>query len=258
MAATGTISEEVYIEQDILNPLQYAKMKIEPLINEQDELVVPVRNLDTPHFRRIGRASFGRRIGRSEDDPTHDKCVQQIFDHLQAPGQVKTLLTYFFPVGSQSREEQVVFATGAASDYRWVKEEGARIAFHDGTYIQPDLAGRDANRFFPRASCPNIIIEVIRTHPPEANTFERLCELSLANTIVVFYFIGEERTGGLLNHMIVESGSFTLRVSHYMIGGQLYNNGLPVYDRAKYSTAQLWYSMVKSSYFERAMKKISD
>ncbi|MNJ17285.1 hypothetical protein D3C77_115620 [compost metagenome] len=223
MAVTGSISGNEYTEHDIFTGL-YPRIKEEPLFNGDDELVVPVRNSSRPHFRRVGRASFGRQVGRGENNPTHNACVDRIFRNLSEPERPIRLTTYVFAPNAP-HSEQVFFAPGVASDYRWFKEADARIAFDDGTYIQPDLAGRDANRFFPRASCPNIIIEVVRTHVPEAATFQRLYELSLANTIVVFYFIAEDKAGGILNHMTATDDLFTLRVSHYMIGGSSTTTG---------------------------------
>ena len=58
MAARGGFSNRVYQVQDIFSQALYPRMREEPLLNEADELVIPVRNIDSPHFRRIGRASF--------------------------------------------------------------------------------------------------------------------------------------------------------------------------------------------------------
>lgn len=253
MAVTGSVSQNVYTEQDIFTT-QYHRMREEPLLNGDDELVIPVRNENRPHFRRVGRASFGRRIGRGENDLTHNACVDKIFQKLSVPNRRSRLTTYVFAPGS-ARMEQVFFAPGVTSAYKWYKEADARIAFDDGTYIQPDLAGRDANRFFPRASCPNVIIEVVRTHAPEEQTFQRLYELSLANTIVVFYFIAEGKSSGILNHLTDDPAMFTLRVSHYMIGGELYNNGDTACSRREAEEMSDWYRYVSDAYFTPAMRK---
>ncbi|MBW6642256.1 hypothetical protein KXT57_24445, partial [Salmonella enterica subsp. enterica serovar Weltevreden] len=55
----------------------------------------------------------------------------------------------------------VIFSPLKDSDFGWYKEKDARIAFHEDSYIQPDIGGRDRNKFFPRSAYPNIIIEVI-------------------------------------------------------------------------------------------------
>lgn len=253
MTVTGSISGCEYTESDIFTD-RYTRMKLEPLFNSDDELVVPVRKESQPHFRRVGKASFGKRVGRSENNPTHNDCVDQIFERLTQGSRLNRFTTYVFEPNTQ-HNEQVFFAPSVTSDYRWVKEADARIAFNDGTYIQPDLAGRDANRFFPRASCPNIIIEVVRTHAPEELTFQRLYELSLANTITIFYFIADGRGSGILNHTTATNDHFTLRVSHYMIGGQPYSNGQPVWTRRPNEDLAPWYHLLQSKYFEPAMRK---
>ncbi|MCI9876952.1 hypothetical protein [Pseudomonas atacamensis] len=253
MGATGSISGNQYSETDILTE-RYLRMREEPLFSANDELVVPVRNINRPHFRRVGRASFGARVGRSENNPTHNECVDLIFERLSSNDRANRLITYVFAPNTP-RSEQVFFAPGVTSDYRWYKESDARIAFDDGTYIQPDLAGRDANRFFPRANCPSIIIEVVRTHAPEVETFRRLYEVSLANTIVVFYFVAQDKVSGILNHMTVTEALFTLRVSHYMMGGQLYNNGEPACARREDEELGHWFRYLQGAYFEPAMRK---
>lgn len=40
----GIISGREYLEDDILDPRLYPRMKEEPLLNDDDCLVVPVRN----------------------------------------------------------------------------------------------------------------------------------------------------------------------------------------------------------------------
>lgn len=253
MAVDGSVSGRAYTEQDIFTEL-YPRMKEEPLFNRDDELVVPVRNADRPHFRRVGRASFLRRLGRSENNPTHNDCVLYLYENLSEAQNQISISSYIFAEDG-SREEQVIFATGRNSDYRWFREGDARIAFDDGTYIQPDLAGRDTNRFFPRASCPNIIVEVIRTHAPDLEAFKKLYELSLANSMVIFYFIGDASFSSKLNHMKEDEGNLVLRVSHYMIGGQPYNNGKPILSLRDGEDLEHWHTFLSNSYFRQAKEK---
>ncbi|QKG67051.1 hypothetical protein HP062_16510 [Pseudomonas sp. B14-6] len=255
MAVTGGVSGRDYTEQDIFTEL-YPRMKEEPLFNRDDELVVPVRNTERPHYRRVGRASFLRRLGRAENNPTHDECVQNLYTKLCETQRRISISSYIF-ADDGTREEQSLFATGHTSDYRWFREADARVAFDDDTYIQPDLAGRDANRFFPRASCPNIIIEVIRTHAPDFEAFAKLYELSLANSMIVFYFIGDGSLSSKLNHMKEEEGCLTLRVSHYMIGGQPYNNGKPILGLRDGEEVEHWHTFLSNSYFRQAKEKAS-
>ncbi|EBI5269569.1 hypothetical protein DPG66_20265, partial [Salmonella enterica] len=78
----GLISGRDYSECDIFDHTLYPRMREEPLLNEDDCIVVPVRNEITPHFRRVGNPSFGKRLGRAEDNPTHDNCVNYLYDEL--------------------------------------------------------------------------------------------------------------------------------------------------------------------------------
>lgn len=252
--AYGVISKREYVEEDIFDQAIYPRMKEEPLLDEDDCLVVPVRNKATPHFRRVGARSFGERLGRAENNPTHDKCVSYIYEELLMRSRGVKFSTYVF-TGDGTYEEQVIFSTLPGSDYRWYREADARIAFHDGKFIQPDLAGRDANRFFPRSSCPNIIIEVIRTHMPDCSTFERLVELSKENCHIYFYFIDEGRRGGKFNNLRCSDECVVVRVSHYLIGGRLYKNGSPTLEQKEGETVSNWYRYLSNSYFKQAMEK---
>ncbi len=256
MAARGCVSGREYSVANIFDDAVYPRMKEEPLLNALDELVVPVRKVGAPHFRRMGKASFGKRIGRTENNPTHNECVRVLHEQLSDTDVTRvSISTYLFSEGA--REEQVIFSTLPGSDYRWFMEADARIAFENDTYIQPDLSGRDANRFFPRASCPNIIIEVIRTHEPEEETFNRLYELSRTNTLVVFYVIGEGSRGGKLNNFRRNGEELTLRISHYLIAGQPYVNGVAVKALGEDETLAHWHKYLTNSYFKKAKESAS-
>lgn len=253
----GARSGTEFTKEDIFNPLLYPRMKDEPLLNEDDELVVPVRNEGAPHFRRMGRRSFGRAVGRRENNPTHNACVDFLHRLLasETNGGVE-ISTYVF-ADDRTYEEQVIFSTLPGTRYVWFKEGDARVAFEDGSYIQPDLAGRDANRFFPRSSCPNVIIEVVRTHEPDPETFKRLCQLSLENTLVVFYVIGEGSRGGLVNNHQYNSVPSRLRVSMYLISGQPYLNGKALPLKGENESIEHWYQYLVDRWFIVAKEKAS-
>lgn len=254
MIVKGGISGRKYSEDDIFDDL-YIKMKAEPLFNEADELVVPVRKKGGAHFRRIGNASFGTQIGRAENDPTHNACVKHLHDELSDLINDRVTISSYIFAEDGSFEEQALFSTLPHTQYRWFMEADARIAFDDHKYIQPDLAGRDSSLFFPRASRPNIIIEVIRTHAPEQETFKRLYELSLANTIVVFYFVASGKSSKLNNLRRADS-LLTLRVSHYIIDGEVYKNGHSFFSRKENESLDHWYVRLSSKYFEPAKKSV--
>lgn len=255
MAARGGFSNRVYQVQDIFSQALYPRMREEPLLNEADELVIPVRNIDSPHFRRIGRASFGTRLGRGENDPTHDKCVSLLYENLSSDKINRVSISVYVFDDNGKYQEQVVFSTLAGTDYRWFMESTARVGFQDDRYIQPDLSGRDANKFFPTSSSPNVIIEVIRTHIPEETTFARLQELSKANTLVIFYFINEQEDGSKINRYRKKDDHLTIRVSRYMVGGEVYVNGSPVFAQQPEESFSHWYRFLSNSFFADGMRQ---
>lgn len=250
MSATGSTTGTLYLDTDILDNKLYPTMRAETLLNASDELVVPVRNQNHPHFRRIGAVSFGSRVGASEVHPAHNRSVDEILNELRTANNID-LCVYVFDE-NKVRHTQVIFSTLPNSNYRWGKEGDARVAFSDGRYIQPDIAGRDANKFFPRSSCPNIIIEVIRTHEPDLDTFKKLYELSKASTIVVFCFITDDDWKTKLNHVIPNPNRFVFRISRYMINGSVYSGDSEVYVRRTAETLDAWYLRLVNSYFSSA------
>lgn len=248
----GLISGREYTEDDIFDPTLYPRMKEEPLLNDDDCIVVPVRNENTPHYRRVGSPSFGRRLEREENNPTHNDCVNYLHDKLVNPE--IAVVKFSTNVFGENRyyEEQVIFSSLSDSDYKWFKEADARIAFHESTYIQPDIAGRDTNKFFPRSAYPNVIIEVVRTHHPDLDTFKKLFELSNTNHHIYFYFIGEGRSSSKFNSLSVAADVLKIRVSHYLIGGTLYKNGSPYAPKGENETFEHWYQYLENSYFTTA------
>jgi hypothetical protein len=251
----GVISNREYTTEDIFSPIVYPRMKEEPLLDDDDCLVVPVRNENAPHFRRLGNPSFGNKLGRTENNPTHDNCVKYLLDELSNQNfEGIEFSTYVF-ADDGSRDEQIIFTPLNDSNYLWFKENDAKIAFSDETYIQSDLAGRDVNKFFPRSSYPNIIIEVIRTHHPEYNTFEKLFELSKMNHHIYFYFIAENKNTSKLNHIRIEDNILKIRLSHYMIGGQLFKNGKPYAPKQENETFEHWYNYLENSFFTLSKEK---
>jgi len=230
-------------------------MKEEPLLDNDDCIVVPVRNEASPHFRRVGNPSFGKMLGKAENNPTHDDCVNYLYKKLTNHNFKKIMFSTYVFEKNGSYEEQVIFSPLNDSNYTWYKEADARIAFHDGYYIQPDIGGRDISKFFPRSSYPNVIIEVVRTHSPDKDTFQKLLEISKTNHHVYFYFIGEGRSDSKLNGVFEFNNELKIRLSHYLIGGQLYKNGNSYAAKKANESFEHWYDYLKNSYFTYAMEK---
>lgn len=86
-------------------------------------------------------------------------------------------------------------------------------------------------------------------------TFEKLYELSKTNSHVYFYFISQGNRTSKLNHFKDQEGGIVIRLSHYLIGGQLYRNGNAVYPKQKDETFDHWYDYLSTAYFRSAMEK---
>ncbi|HDZ8926545.1 hypothetical protein [Aeromonas sp. S9(2024)] len=251
----GLISGREYTAEDIFDPTIYPRMKEEPLLNEDDCIVVPVRNENTPHYRRVGSPSFGIRLGREENNPTHNDCVKYLHDELVNADIAGIKFSTNIFGKDCVHQEQVIFSPLNDSDYMWYKESDARIAFPDSTYIQPDIAGRDKNKFSSRSAYPNIIIEVVRTHHPDLDTFKKLFDLSNTSNHIYFYFIGEERHSSKFNSLSISDDVLKIRISHYLIGGTLYKNGNPYAPKGENETFEHWYKYLENSYFTTARER---
>ncbi|WP_445010889.1 hypothetical protein [Vreelandella stevensii] len=250
----GAISGREYLEEHIFDSHLYPRMKKEPLLNDDGCLVVPVRNENAPHFRRIGSPSFGKRLGRDENNPTHDNCVKFLFDELTSDQITRVRFSTYVFNDNRKFEEQVIFEPLQESEYLWFMENDCRVSFSDETYIKPDLSGRDSSKFFPRAAYPNVVLEVIRTHIPDQKTFQKLLELSKCNHHIYFYFIAESKDRSRINHFKTEEKIFTIRVSHYLIGGKLFRNGKEFHSQRANESFEEWYKYLENSYFLKAKK----
>jgi len=194
-------------------------------------------------------------LGKAENNLTHDNCVNYLYQQLKNQNIQKIMFSTYVFGEDKKYEEQVIFSPLNDSNYGWYKEADARIAFHDQSYIQPDIGGRDINRFFPRSAYPNIIIEVVRTHYPDKDTFQKLFEISKTNHHIYFYFIGEDKKTSALNNASIFNNALKIRVSHYLIGGQVYKNGNSYAAKKDNESFEHWYNYLKNTYFTYAMEK---
>ncbi len=250
---SGLYSGKKYEEKDIFNPIEYYAMKSEPLMDEEECLVVPVRNKSSPHFRRLTEPAIGRRLGREENNKTHDDCVNYIYNSLI--DRSFRFSTYIFEV--KPYEEQVIASSLPGSAYKWFVESKARIRFADGTYIQPDLAGRDTSLFSPTSANPSIIIEVIRTHEPELCTFQKLYDLSKVGYQIYLYFIAEGQIESRLNRLRTIGNETTVRTSYYLLDGVLHNNGKPLKSMEEFGTFEAWYNYLLNIYFIKSKEMVA-
>lgn len=235
-------------------------MKAEPLSNEEGALVVPVRNKTRPHFRRIGDATFRNRIGATEVDPTHKKVVSWLKKNLQA-NRLRVVTWVFDDIESPEsskqadHEEQVIFFSTDATQYKWFSENECRVAFEGGNYIVPDIAGRDSAVFFPSAGHESVIIEVVQTHYPDRDTFFRLLSLSSVGLLVIFYFVAPEKWSSKFNRCDIDKDNciVELRPAYYLAQGHVYKNGRE-WNRRENQSDESWYLYLESTYFKHAME----
>ncbi|WP_372388982.1 hypothetical protein [Xanthomonas axonopodis] len=232
-AESGTPFHEDQIWIDSI----YAKMRAEPLLNEDDEIVIPVRSQETPHFRRLGLGKGFQATERKEPSKKHTEVIVDLFKRLESEKNNIEMSTYVFLnkkevwVNAERGREivsQILFRPVAASTYAWYREN--RIRFDDGTYIQPDLCGRDTKTMTPGAFNPGIIIEVIDSHPPEPATLSKLMKLSMCAHHVYFFFITSDQpyNSQYLNSVKKGKARASLRFTYALIGGELIVNGEPV------------------------------
>lgn len=171
----------------------YAQMKLCVLVDGSETIVVPVRRRDALHFRRLGGQQKFTACDRAPTTVEHGKAVAGLLDRLtQAKGDLR-FVTYVFEGGDQGangRDEQTIFKLLSKSEYRWYGEN--QIRFDDGKYIQPDISGRDIAKMGPGSANPGVIIEVIDTHPPELETFEKLMSLSRSGYAVFFFLLRDK------------------------------------------------------------------
>jgi hypothetical protein len=178
------------------------------------------------HFRLKGARS-GDRVGRGEpDNETHEGVIQELLDALNAADSQITFTTTVF--GDENAHLEI-WRCPKGSTYQWVREPETRQWFERKKYIQPDLCGFDVSR---RSAGPNnksIVVEVIRTHEPELETWGRLVELSQTNHLVMFYFCHPERTGNWLGRMDAAhpqtNQPLRLRTELYLLDGVFYKQG---------------------------------
>ncbi len=225
---------EPFKAEEIKDPLRLARMQTLPLYDAEDMEVEPVResvNGKSAHFRRKKEEKMGNQIGRSENKPDHNAAVDEILKGLST----NTLPLIFTSLHRYKRIEVNIDGetTKVAepidignvikiADYRWFKESRARIWLDAERYIQPDLMGCDSLRASPTPSAPAVVIEVIRTHPPEFETYLALKDASTRNHLVLFFFIAGKRINDELNSIELHDDFCEVRAQLYLKNGSLY------------------------------------
>lgn len=227
--ATGLHSKTTFKASEINIPARYAVMTSEPLVDATDSPLAAVRKKGAPHFRRLGKSISIRQIPRKKASVRHNETINQLLSALQLGGRDITIFTYVFEEdGSPTHSEQTLFFLKAGADFRWYRENP--IQLEDFTYIQPDLSGRDVSKMAPTVGRPAVIIEVIDTHFPNPETFEKLMALSRAAHHVYFLVLGEFpnlHAQTLFKFTIQKGQPFLLRSAWALLNGELVRNGVP-------------------------------
>lgn len=257
MPAIGVTSGKRFADEDIENSILYIEMALEPLHREGDEeqLVFPVRRKASPHFRSVSGQQATRRVGMTEDDETHNKCIAALCGYLldtTVEPPIRRGLAVSTRVFSEdgSSSIQNIYSTPPKYDIRWWRE--ARIKFADWAYIQPDICVRDVETFMPGSRNRAVIIEVIQQHYPEQETFFKLLELSVQNHLVVFYFVPPSKMSSKFSRFDLSPTQLTLIPQYYMLDGEFYRNDKPLIKGATLDAAL--YISLEVEHFEPAMK----
>ncbi|MCV0324209.1 MAG: Uncharacterized protein K0R79_2023 [Stenotrophomonas indicatrix] len=246
MIVTGS-NQKTYTEDDIQNALSLAEMRSTVLFNNKSQIVAPVNHPTQKHFRVLGKPSNAKLKG-DPHDTNHDRCIAYLERFLKNAGDSFEIAS-FVPkfrayihkktgrpaasIGeSKTYELQTVFSAIAGSGYRWFTGPSARVIYPDGSYIESDLCGRATATFYPTRVKPNIVIEVIRSHPPDFDTFERLVELSKNNTFVLFFLIPENDDNSVESQFnrAWRKDRLQLRVSFYLMDGMFYEAAVHIPD----------------------------
>lgn len=250
MTAVGKNSGKQYKDEDIFTSL-YFEMIGEPLhaLGEPERIVIPVRRKDAPHFRDLSKGAREDIVGRRENDSAHEDCIDYLMQLLKNR-RIKLGTNVF--VEDQMRP-QIFFTAPASPSYEWWRAAGdCRIPIGDGRLIVPDICGRNPQLFAASLESRSIIIEVVRTHSPEMETYFHLLKLSSQNHIVVFYFIPILKKSSKFNRYSFDSDFITILPAYYMLDGQFYSNGIA---RPVKISPQEHFQYVTTTYFENAMRE---
>jgi hypothetical protein len=156
--------------------------------------------------------------------------------------------------GKRNPDGQTLHAEQQFDQYVWWEDGTAcRVPVGDARYIQPDICGRSTNSLFPAAKNRSLIIEVIQTHIPEFETFFSLLDLSRYNFLVLFYFVAPQSFKTQYSQHFLTPMETKLRVSHYLLDGQVLNTGGAVV-QGEWSDRE-WYTHLKATYFGTPLKE---
>lgn len=226
--AIGLHSRKTFQTWEIDDHARYAEMTSEPLVDINDTPLAAVRKKGSPHFRRLDKGAQLRQLPKAEPSIRHKNTIASLLSALQIGGRDISIFTYVFGEDdTEDKSEQTLFSLNGSSEFRWYSE--SPIQFEDFSYIQPDISGRDTSRMAPTRGRPAVIIEVIDTHFPEPETFEKLMSLSRSSYHVYFLVMGTfqlDHAQRLYKFPLKTDVPFRMRTAWALINGELVRNGV--------------------------------
>ena len=221
-------SDESFGPEEINDPARYACMTAHALVDENDAPLAAVRRQGAPHFRRLGKEDAVRLLPRAHRSERHTKTINDLLRALRLSGrEIRIFTNVWEEDGSANSSEQTLFSYRAGASFDWFTEH--TIQFDDLTRIQPDISGRYATTMAPSGRSPAVIIEVVDTHFPELETFEKLMSLSRTGHQIYFFILGKfplVHAQRLNKFTIQEDVRLDLRITWALLKGQLVRNGV--------------------------------
>jgi hypothetical protein len=258
----------------------YQRIKAVPgHLRQTTDGLIPVQ----PHFSPVGKAIKVVAVDpeATEKDPTHNKIVKRLCDTLN---HYKS--NFVIATNHQTEKVKIRLSDGktkdvpkpvrlwscqAECDFVWRREPWTHRWFEKVKYIQPDLVGFDANRPFPGPNNPTVIIEVVNSHPPEKETWERLVELSRDHHWVLFYLCAAGHEVGRFGKMKrrvknTRTGPVKrlwIQVAFYLKDGIFYDEGKPVTsvdqdNEEQHKAVKKIFDRMKATYFSGPITRSDD
>jgi hypothetical protein len=186
--------------------------KLELYDEDEEYRIFPRFNEQTPHF--YCRSKTIRTIDKNRLDKSkkHDDRIDDLINDLKS---VNTFKIGYYTF-DKNLEEKYFETLLSIKDYSWDKEVH-RIISSDSRVIH-DIFGAELSLSMSQKK-PNIAIEVVKTHFPEKNTFEKLLKLSEEFPLLIIFDFTIKKN----YYFQVKSDENLIRISHYICNGSLWD-----------------------------------
>ncbi len=276
----------VYYPKDIFNINKLVDMRYHGLtdLDKQFELIA-VNGEKKKYFRF--KHSPGKDLTRSENNPSHEKVKNELFDLLLEKKSLRVYTNEFINYTNEDGEEVTKRAAktiinlteGEYSTYSWKKEAFKRTDKEEYTLF--DICGFPSDVPFATSAKPIIIFELIVSHFVKEPVFKFLCNDSDINYTLAFFIYIPENTIHRNNYNfywneINEKGdNLSIRITQFIDNGYFHSNEHPIKGLGDESSedigfirphkesfsdlSEYWekhYLFVKERYFKTAIKKL--